>query len=346
MQHKSPSRAFTIAELMIVLIILGVVLAVVLPSLKATSSSAKKAVSTTIMASLSAAATQFAVDNQGRTPGYFSAGEMGSSGASGGGGGAGNDVRGFPGLNNVLLDLMPGVTTKAANPAQGVIEVGPQATVVVDLKQMGSSVMSDASASNRAYFRPDPKYFYATVDPANYANAATLGAGKQFSNDPNHLVLPTAYDAFGQPILAWQTDERVPPTQGFFASLNSNTLASVYYAQNSCFLEATNLGRLGRNQTTNGDAYSMLTRNAPGNGTNPNVRTLTSILANPAFPGRARGPLTFHSAGANGLYLGTDERGAKLAQGNSATPGALPYAAGVDPVKNGDFDDILVSAGN
>ncbi len=356
MQSREMSRAFTLAELMIVLIILGVVLGVVLPSLSATTRSAQRAATTTLMSGLGAAAVSFSTDNQGRNPGYFTAQQMGSTE---------NVDRGFAGLMNVMLDLMPGVTTKPAGVDQQVLEVGPGQSVAeggvvnVDLKQLGSAATNDSSSSTRAYYRPDPKYFYSTVDPTQVANAASLANGKQVSTNESHYVIPTLHDAFGQPILGWQQDDR---TAFRFGAVNAGSIsptssgepagvARFYWASNACFLKATALGKRLQSQVANGDDVpsSLL-----GGGRAPTFLeiTLEGVLGNPAFPGtisqptRPRGPLVFHSAGANGIYVGSKERGGILARQTNTTDQPLRYVPGQDPFKSGDFDDIILGSGN
>lgn len=341
---NSARRAFTIAELMIVLIILGVVLAVVLPSLKATNTAAKKAATTTIMVGLSGAAIQFASDHNGQRPGYFPAAEMQSGATVVGGNGAGNSERGFSGLQNVLLDLMPGITSESTSTGNAnIIQVGPTAgnLVSVSLRQLGSSVQGDASGSTRAYFRADPKLYYTYVPSGDIADAPSYRRKQQAV--PEHIILPSLHDSFGQPILAWESDERVhdPAT---FATDNTAGAATFSLSNNACFLRATGLGRLERNQTQGavGTDCSLLGLSDQ----RFSVDALRSLLSNPAAAGRVRGSLVFHSAGANGIYLGSDERGAKIAQGSGGVLVGSFGQTGVDPMKNGDFDDVVISGGN
>ena len=92
-----------------------------------------------------------------------------------------------------------------------------------------------------------------------------------------------------------------------------------------------------------------------------------ALLGHPAFPGAAkqallgvafvssqlpipsvaRGQVVYHSAGANGIYMGTLEVGGLVARGDDPArppPFAAKYVGGVDPLP--DFDDIVVAAGN
>lgn len=332
-------RAFTIAELMIVLIILGVVLSVILPSLKSVSARAKAAVTATTMSSLAQACGGFTYDNNGRSPGYFTAAEMGHPD---------NEAVGMPGMSNILLDLMPGVTQKVATPGAAIYEVGPStdAKVSVDLTQYGGTVIAAPGGTNRSYFRPDPKYFYAPVEPGG--NLASVQGTVQASTREGNLYLPSLHDAYGTPILAWQEDERVSsafvrPTYDANDAANA-TVARFYWASNAAFLKATSTGRLLINQ----NQFSMLGEAAFGAGSKH--LSLIGLLANPAFPEnfanpKARGPIVFHSAGANGVYLGIEERGAKTSiVNNNQAP--LGFRPGYDPFRSGDFDDLVVSSGN
>ncbi|MGD9689831.1 MAG: type II secretion system protein [Phycisphaerales bacterium] len=334
---ESARRGFTIAELMIVLIILGVVLSIILPSLRAVSARAKAAVTTTTMSSLASAGGLFSNDNNGRAPGYFTAAQMGHQA---------NDTRGMPAMTNILLDLMPGVTAKPAMPGTGVIEIGPTTGDVInlDLNQYAGTRIQTPGGQARSYFRPDPKYFFAPIEEGGNAALARQG---QESGTLNHLYVPNLHDAYGSPILAWQEDDRAANTfAARDSSTNPGTVARFYWASNACFLRAKALGRLQTNQ----DSESML--RGTGSRSGDPLGSMTGLLGNPAFPGngfdpiKARGPLVFHSAGANGVFLGEDERGAKTAVDGGGAPRPLFYIPGQDPFRNGDFDDLVVSAGN
>jgi type II secretory pathway pseudopilin PulG len=341
--RRNVARAFTVAELMIVLIILGVVLSVVLPSIKHVNNRAKAAVTYTIMNSVASASGQFVNDNNGRNPGHYTAGEMGVTE---------NEDNGLSGLQNILLDLMPGITAGAAIPGNGVIELDPGGgaeAVRVNLNQLAGTTLAVPGGASRSYFRPDPKYYFAAAD--YFGGGAPPPAGfKHVASVEGHRFLPDLHDGFGQPILGWQQDERADTPGAVFARANydpANTaeVARFYWASNACFLKTISLGRLMTNQET----QSMLGRTgAPGN---TPENSLEAILGNPAFPSagflptRARGPLVFHSAGANGIFLGVDERGAKISV-NGTTRRPLTYVPGLDPLKGGDFDDIVISAGN
>jgi hypothetical protein len=200
--------------------------------------------------------------------------------------------------------------------------------------------MAVPGGAARSYFHPDPKYYYAAAD---LGTGATI-TQKHVAAVESHVYLPDLYDAYGQPILGWQEDERAQgaPGASFAREKSDDGIARFYWASNACFLTSTGLGRMMQSQNAN----SLLGRAA---GPNP-WDSMMGLLGNPAFPEfgsipRARGPIVFQSAGANGLFLGLGERGAIIARGTSATPAPMGYFPGVDPMKNGDFDDIVIGAG-
>ncbi|MFN0012094.1 MAG: type II secretion system protein [Phycisphaerales bacterium] len=353
------ARAFTLVEVLVVLIIIGTVLAILLPSLATTRQAAKKVSSQALMNNLAAATSQFITDRR-ESPGYFTPVEMGAAANSAPSDSAGSQ-RGFGAIQNIMIDLAGGIT---AAPQDGVqlLEVGPtaSASVVIDLAQIGGSgAGSGSAASNKAYFTPARQFF----EPQGNAQIASDSGNRR------NRLLPTLIDAFGQPILAWAQDER-GQSVATWAALDSSTVAKYYWAANGCYLNSTALGKAVANQSgdTNYDRPSSL---IGGGGTTFDAdqvqSSLMALLGHPAFPspamqdalgggfagsqiplpGAARGQVVYHSAGANGVYLGTFERGGKAALEDNATrppAKAARYSGGYDPML--DFDDIVVPAGN
>lgn len=334
MNHPSSRhRAFTIVELLVVLVIIGIVLSILLPAIAGARTSAKRASTTALINQLTTATNAFTLDRSGKMPGYFSAADMGNSE---------NATRGFSAMKNLLLDLSGGLTT--ANAGGSVVQVGPLAasTVNVDLVQIGASTGGGNTA--KSYFTPDRAFYVAqNTIPQQFIND---GAGIP----QGHKDMPEIVDSWGNPILAWVQDDRA--TNAFAAqnSNNANTIAKFYWSSNACYLGATSTGKSGRNQFdssliggTGSGAY--LYGNGSGNG------TFEAMLGNPAYPTRvnpirpeqARGPIVFHSAAQDGFYLGRDDRGGKIAAANTNLAGAVPYST-TDAM--GDFDDILVKTGN
>ena len=345
-------RAFTLFELLVVLIIIGTVLAILLPSLATTQRAAKKVSSLSMLNNLSAATSQFITDRR-TPPGYFSAVEMGAQANSQPSGSG----RGFGAIQNVMIDLSGGITTAMEDGIQ-IMKVGPASgsTVNIDLAQMGGTG-SAAAKGAKAYFAPGSQFMVAQ------------GSGQVFSGslaDNHNSLLPTLVDAFGQPVLAWSQDDR-GQSVATWAALDSGTVAKYYWASNGCYLNSMSLGKMVTNQT--GDPSYSRPSSLLGGGTgtfsaDQIQSSLMALLGHPAFPGAAkqellggafagnkspipsvaRGQVVYHSAGANGVYMGTKERGGSLALGTGALDPSAKYVGGVDPMP--DFDDIVVAAGN
>lgn len=323
--HKR-SGAYTLIEMMIVMVILIVVMALVAPVIGGARNAAKKTNTMQLLSNLGQASQQFELSER-RMPGHFGATDMAS---------AENRTRGFTEVANILFDLSGGVVAVDSPDA---IEVGPTAAAnaFVRVGLIGSPTQTKGVV-NKGYFIPDPKYFETqTVD------------GK-IASVPAHRLLPDLLDGFGQPILAWRQD--LEPTQSSsFAELDaSTTRASFYRAPNEAFILATKLGRRGANQTviTDGQNGSLLSLADAEKVKN----TMEAFLGNPAFPitggsptepdrpAAARGRLIFHSAGIDGVYLGSRERGGIVVAGADE----LEYQGGKDPLDN--FDDLISVAGN
>lgn len=323
------ARAFSLIELLVVLLILTVVISIVVPTLRHVRDSARKSITTDMMAQLSAVVSQFKIDKN-RLPGYFSPRDMGSAMNSGSGG-----LR-FSGMENLMLDLAGGITSAAPVNGSGnacdtvnppsIIQVGPLTSgrVNVDIGRIGASSGGAAGDVVRTYYKPDPKFF-----------VRQCGPGQRDGGGPTalHATMPVVVDAWGSPLLAWVSDD-VPATGFAFAAADSASRARFYLASNTAFTNATSLGKLQRNQATD----SLLGSGNVSN--NANVASLGGLLGSPAFSGQPRGPIVFHSAGPRGVYLGKDERGGKI---HSAT-GILPMSTGRDYFAEGDFDDFVLKA--
>lgn len=335
-------RGFTIVELLVVILIIGIVVALVFPAIAKANLAAKKAASTATLADLSAASSAFSIDNK-RTPGYFTPADMGDQA---------NVDRGFSGLNNVLLDLSGGIVSAAAagGPGAGqIVVVGPTAAkvVTVDLGRIGAT-----GGNQKAYYTPSAK---------NWVLNSTTA--QKETNVPDHSKLPDLVDAFGQPILAWSEDGTAGNANFASKSRTAGTPASYarfYWAENAAFLRATSLGKLIKNQvyTAAGTPSSLL---GSGRADADLATSLTGLLGNPAFPestapgvapkpSAARGGLVFQSTGIDGWYAGSTDDGGKFAASNTApfTPNTIAYnnpvatqagQAQIDAMSR--FDDLL-----
>lgn len=323
-------RGFSLLEMLVVLAVLVIVMSIVIPALGNARNAAKKAATQGVMAGVATSIGQFKMD-KGNLPGYFTVREMGVA------------TNEFTMGENIMLDLAGGITTQApsgggdpCDPINGpqVIAVGPGngvPDVNIELGRIGVTGQNAKGVLSRGYFTPDPKFFQRQCSAGQRAGA--VGAD---------WAMPVLVDSWGSPILSWAQDT-VPAGNAVFASDNNAARAKFYRDSNYAFINATLLGKLGINQQD--PSLGTLLVNNPGAGT---AGALGALLGNPAFPNpeaagqpaEARAPIVMHSAGANGIYLGRNERGGKSA---NAT-GGLKYAPNQDPITGGGFDDFLVTA--
>jgi prepilin-type N-terminal cleavage/methylation domain-containing protein len=321
MQGTKSRRAFTLIELLTVLVIIALIIGITVPVIGRARDSAKAVQTRAMITQIVNASTAFVTD-QRRLPGYFKAIDMGQSD---------NKVRGMSGMENVILDLA-GAAAIVPDGTAGSIKVGPSNNVANQIS-VDPSLLGTGDSANKAYLTLDKRYFVPQLYPSQQATGGANGHTGALDTD---LQLPDMVDAWGQPLLAWSVDEtatlavRAPtdagataPTDGAFAMKESPTGANakralVYYNQNCCFLEATALGKKGIDQT----AQSLLSQT--GNSANY-LETLAGALGSPAAPYKdpanpfnapivalkARGGLMIQSAGRDGVYFGKSDNGAK-----------------------------------
>jgi len=333
--------AFTLIEMMIVLVILITLIAILLPVISGARSTAKKVSTMQLMSNLQSASSSFELDER-RAPGYFTQAQMGD---------AANDQRGFTQMQNILLDLSGGVIANITSlPGGGTrVNVGPVASsaVTVDVSLVNAPIETKGVTKN-SYYTVDRKYW-----------TSMSGVGQKFAA-PEHITLPDLVDAFGNPFLAWVEDETAGAGAAF-AAVDSSTRARFYWTANAGFLKATALGAGGVNQTDPA-VGSMLSTAA----WTPQAvaYSMHGLLGSPAFPAAAndannrryptapRGKVIFQSAGLDGAYLGAKDRGGVVARG--AANGNPPPGHQLNVVdyrgNNGDpldlFDDIINVSGN
>ncbi|HED53375.1 MAG TPA: prepilin-type N-terminal cleavage/methylation domain-containing protein [Phycisphaerales bacterium] len=341
-------RAFSLIELLVVIVIIAVVISITVPALSGARSLAKKSSSNAQIASLVTAVAQFQADND-RLPGYFSADEMGNGE---------NATRGFTQMENIMLDLIGGpVESTGGIVASNAMKVGPtnSSEVTVDLDTI------NLGQGSKGYYTPDNKG-YLPVD-GQAANA-------------DHQKLPDVLDAWGMPILAWADNTTGPKMNANssiqdFARINSDTEPAHYYwNQNAGMLSSTALGTKQVQQAkptpVNNRPWSLL-----GKGESNLEERLTALLGSPAFavdetvgvnsilPSAGRGGIVFQSAGADRVYLSRDDKGfgklgGELIYGRNFTPkGSISQGqyelddgtqGSIDIIAG--FDDIVEGAGN
>jgi prepilin-type N-terminal cleavage/methylation domain-containing protein len=353
---KTASRAFTLAELLVVMAIIAVVIALVVPALSGGRNAARKAATDKQIKEIANASAVFARDNNGRMPGYFTPREMGNQE---------NITRGMSQSENVMLELMgfsTGGTTQVA--------VGPTSTNTLSLDP---TMLGVPGTNGKQYYVPDKKYFV-----AQYSDTFQQIGSSPHTAIEGQVQLPDVIDAFGQPILIWVEDDTYitkPNTstgQYRFGAVNSSTPAKHYWATNACFLTATSLGKKGMDQTSMSSG-SMLGVNGP-----LSAQSLEGALGNPNAAWRppnnlndlpnfraltSRSPFIVQSAGVDGTYFGRKDKGAKqFGAGfidyrvNFAPNVTLPISATNQYTdKNGkptnidvlhDFDDVFGFGGN
>lgn len=340
--HRQPSairtarRGYTLIEMMIVIVILITLIAIFAPVIGGARNAARTVATRQLVTNLQASSASFELD-QRRLPGYFTQAQMGDPA---------NRDRGFSNMQNIMLDLSGGVV--ATNNATA-LTVGPTATNTAFVRLDLINAPTEAKGVT--------KNVYFTIDKKNWV--AHTAAQKEASIQ-HHRDLPDVVDAFSNPLLVWIEDDGAGPND-VFAAAASSTRAHFYWNSNAAFLRSTALGRGAKNQA---DAVegSMLTPRA-GLALAEIELSMNGVLGHPAFPApqanvstppvpaTARGKIVFHSAGADGVFLGARDRGGLIA--TSTNPGGTPphrtnvidYRGGKsDPLDN--FDDIITVGGN
>jgi prepilin-type N-terminal cleavage/methylation domain-containing protein len=292
-------RGFTLIELLVVLIIIAVIISIVLPALGHVRKFARAGATKAEITKINNATMVFNNDNK-RMPGYFTAREMAST--------ANETAQGLSAMQNVILDL--------AGFGAGTLQIGP--VTGQELSIDPALIGAQQGANNKLYYAPEGKNFVAQTD-----------TGQQVSGNPNHMTMPSLVDAFGNPYLAWVADDTAVGTIDTidkFAKQRINSQndksAKFYWAPNACFLKATALGRRAYDQTsaTEGSLIGGAPTTPPtdidksiaGFLGNPSFPYKSSgAITNPAIPASARAPFIVHSTGADGIFLGRKDRGAK-----------------------------------
>lgn len=358
LSRYSPRRAFTLAELLVVMAIIAIVIALIVPALGGSRNAARASATSNLMKQISNAVAVFGNENSGQMPGPFTARQMGM---------ASNETQGMSMAENVMLGLMGWSSSGSGTP----LAVGPSPTTTITVN---SDMIGVPGADGKQYFTPDKKYYV-----PQYANLSQQVGVAPHTDAEGQPQLPDIVDAWGTPLLFWVSDDTyiskpsaTNPGNYKFALRNSGTGttgAKYYWASNSCFLTAQSVGKRALNQFS-----GSLLATAPGN-TSP--VSLEGVLGNPNAPWRnpsqpndvpqlplsGRSPFMVQSAGIDGYYLGKQDKGAKLFAGGIITYGTNFAPSGTGQVgptnqyldKNGkqtnidimsDFDDLWSNSGS
>ncbi|MEX2218469.1 MAG: prepilin-type N-terminal cleavage/methylation domain-containing protein [Phycisphaerales bacterium] len=356
-------RAFTLMELMIVIIIIAVVISILIPAVAGARNAARRASTARLMKDVADASGQFYTD-QGRLPGHFSAREMAH---------ADNMDQGFMEMHNIVADLAGGITGAGNLPAPT-----PNSVLVGPMSSTAGQVWFDHDrvglpSGGKAYLTPDAKHFIAQTD-----------TGQQAAANLENARLKSLVDEWGNPILAWRQDERAIQPVAVLADFAAETVgagapARFYWATNAGFLKATSLGKRGYNQTDPqrgsilSDAFNPAPMRiqsmagilgSPSAGTDP-----TGSGGTPTLPAAGRAKLIIHSAGTDGVFVGVRDPGMKQfaatrPSGSPFYPDFIDYAVNFVTKPSGGerwtdndgkptsrdvmsrFDDQLLGAGN
>ncbi len=356
-------RGFSLIELLVVIVIIVIVVSLLLPAIGGARDIAKAATTRSVIKEFGNAVDRFRQDNSGFRPGVFSEQEMGNSENA--------DVYGFTAQENMMLELAGGIVFDEGGGGPQLKTFGPTQLAHQENDDSGRFVREDLIGAdvegNPGYFQPDSKFFAAQSRPeGQFADSAGLSQGE--ANIPDFL------DAWGNPLVVWVRDGQAPPVvdqeEQFAREDSDSDPALFYWASNAGYLKATELGRSSKDQNrNNSEPYSLIGGNAQnietsitgllGNSSSPLQELDGGVALDALLPASARGEIVVHSAGTNGLFLGTKERASKSydAEANGLRYGLTYFTSGSNRRLSSSgsmetqeltegFDDIILTFGN
>jgi prepilin-type N-terminal cleavage/methylation domain-containing protein len=349
---KNSRPAFSLIELMVVILIIALIVAILLPALGGVRQKARDAATRNLLQNLSQSFAAFEIDNK-RLPGYFPESALGA------GENGRNGPQGLTSLENALFELAGGIDPTLTTAPPEYFKVGPY-----------------ADASKNVFFNRDlvgkGKYFVPPAQHYKFLDGSDVGRKSAAGTPGTGATLPTGnlgiqdlVDADGMPILAWMSDPGAIGPIGAIADLayeapRANGSSRFYTNSNYAMLDATRLGKKGVNQQEN----SLI-----GTANNANAAvSLAAVLGSPGspksitptpnliLPTAARGSFILQAAGKNGIYVGKGEAGGARAVGDTLfygltfknMPNAIIEDSDGKPTSSDllkDFDDIVVSGG-
>lgn len=302
-------RAFTLTELLIVVTIIVVLISILLPAVGGVRNAARRSSSESLMASIHQSVGQFRAAEQ-RIPGYFTVKDVGADANKIESPTGGALLNGITYFENALLDLAGGVSEdqSTANPADPSgdpdtppdrirvgVGLGPANAVFVERTAVGAE--------------DGPGYLDL---PDGFVSWGGVDDGRAGSS-PGADWMPRVIDAWGSPLLMWPRDEFAGKDKPMAAEDSDTERAAFYWAGNSAFVCGQGLGRAKANN------YAASTLSFDVASAQKRTNSLNAIVGHPQFPdpasitgpngplpAEARGDVVLHSAGANGVYLESD----------------------------------------
>ncbi|MEZ6242425.1 MAG: type II secretion system protein [Phycisphaerales bacterium] len=340
-------RAFTLVELLLVIVIIAVLISILVPALGGAREAARKAQTATLLRTLGNATMTFGNDHEGQAPGLFSVADMGHS-ENGGTSNSGGE--GMSAMENLILGLSGSDAILGINDAN---YNGETSNTIVALVGPRSAPMSkyyvnpSLIGSGGAYFEIPKEFFVAQTR----SESQISGPGPASTEDEraNGMVeIPDLVDAWGQPILAWvkneygsssirQSASNIDLEREKFAQVDSDgamddnaSPAWFYWNSNAAFLRSQALGKKREDMTQDPGMYegatsalgSFLADNHPeklyrtmaallGSTAVPTLQDAsgTAYMSKDVIPTAARAKVVLQSAGRDGIYLSSRDPG-------------------------------------